>query len=81
MSLGLPVYNHFAGRKFFNQDTRGGYQGVWNCSIVMVIGHVNNIPTMHFFTGISRNTQSKSYMLSLTECVWDFQNNALWDTH
>ena len=20
-------------------------------------------------------------MLSLTECVWDFQNNALWDTH
>ena len=33
------------------------------------------------FAGISRNTQSKSYMLSLTECVWDFQNNALWDTH
>ena len=42
--------------------------------------HVNNIPTMQFFTGISRNTQSKSYMLSLTECVWEFQNNALWDT-
>ena len=20
-------------------------------------------------------------MLSLTECVWDFQKNALWDTH
>ena len=20
-------------------------------------------------------------MLSLTECVWEFQNNALWDTH
>ena len=20
-------------------------------------------------------------MLSLTACVWDFQNNALWDTH
>ena len=34
----------------------------------------NNIPTMQFFTGISRNTQSKSYMLSLTECVWEFQN-------
>ena len=43
------------------------------------IGHVNNIPTMHFFTGISRNTQSKSYMLSLTECVWKFRNNELWD--
>ena len=24
------------------------------------IGHVNNIPTMQFFIGISRNTQSKS---------------------
>ena len=28
-----------------------------------------------------RNTQSKFYMLSLTECVREFQNNALWDTH
>ena len=45
------------------------------------IGHVSNIPTMQFFTGISRNTQSKSSMLSVTECVWDFQNNASWDTH
>ena len=36
---------------------------------------------MQLFIGISRNSQSKSYMLSLTECVWDFQNNALWDTH
>ena len=43
------------------------------------IGHVTNIPTMQFFTRISRNTQSKlKYMLSLTDCVWDFQNNALW---
>ena len=39
------------------------------------IGHVNNIPTMQFFTGISRYTQSKSYMVSLTECVWEFRNN------
>ena len=45
------------------------------------LGHVNNIPTMQFFTGISRIPQSKSYMLSLTESVWDFQYNALWDTH
>ena len=42
---------------------------------------------MQFLTGISRNSQSKSdtymqgCMLSLTECVWNFQNNALWDTH
>ena len=27
------------------------------------IGHVNNIPTMHIFTGIFRNAQSKSYTL------------------
>ena len=46
---------------------------------LILIGHV--IPTMQFFAGISRNTQSKPYMLSLTECVWDFHNNALSDTH
>ena len=45
------------------------------------IGHVYNIPTIRFITRISRNTQSKSYMLSLTECVWEIRNNALWDTH
>ena len=45
------------------------------------IGDVKNIPTMQFYTKISLNTQSKSYMLSLTGCVWDFQNTALWDTH
>ena len=45
-----------------------------------VIEHVYNIPTMQYFNGTSRNTQSKSYMLSLTECVWEFRNNALWDT-
>ena len=33
------------------------------------IGHVNSIPTTQFSTQISKNTQSKSYMLSLTECV------------
>ena len=30
---------------------------------------------------ISSNTQSKSYTLLLTECVWEFRNNALRDTH
>ena len=50
-------------------------------SLARKIGHVNNIPTMQFFIGISRNTQSKSqYTLSMTECVWDFQNDALCDT-
>ena len=59
--------------------------GRFGCTsrLLITIGHVNKIPTMrwNFFSGISRNTQAKSYMLSLTECVWDFQNNALWDTH
>ena len=45
------------------------------------IGDVKHIPTMRFFNGISRNTQSKSYILSLTEWVQAFQCNALWDTH
>ena len=52
----------------------------WLCWLTPT-GHVNNIPTMQFFTWIARNTLSKSQMLSLTKCVWDFQNNALWDTH
>ena len=38
----------------------------------LLIVHVNSIPTMQFFTGVSRNTQSKSNMLSWTECVWEF---------
>ena len=37
------------------------------------------IPAMQFFTGIFRHTQSASYMLSLTDCVLEFQNNALRD--
>ena len=50
-------------------------------SVLALIKRVNNIPIMKFFTGIFRNTQSKSYMLSLTECVWELGKNALWDTH
>ena len=37
--------------------------------ILDTVVHVINIPAMRCFTGISRNTQSMSYMLSLTECV------------
>ena len=48
---------------------------------VIDLGHFNNIPAMQFFTGISRHTQSKSCRLSLTQCVWEFRNNALWATH
>ena len=39
-----------------------------------IIWHVKNIPTMQYFTDSSRNAQSKSYMLSLPECVWEFLN-------
>ena len=35
---------------------------------------------MQFCTGLSIKSQSKSYTRSFTECVWDFQNNAWWDT-
>ena len=50
---------------------------IWVSDITLpwLIGHVNNISAMQFFTGISRNTWSESYMLSLTECVWEFRNS------
>ena len=44
-----------------------------------IIPHVINIPTMQSFTGTSNYTQSKSYILSLTECLREFRNNSLWD--
>ena len=34
--------------------------------VVLPIGLVNEYPTKQFISGISRNTPSKSYMLSLT---------------
>ena len=49
----------------------------YNRDLIWWTRHVDNIPTMQFFAGIS----TKSYTPSLTEWVWDFQNNALWDTH
>ena len=44
------------------------------------IGHVNNIPTKQFFTEFPEILSQNHIMLSLPECVWDFQKNALWDT-
>ena len=47
----------------------------------VMMGHVNNIPTMQFRSVIPRNAQSKwCYMTSLTESVWEFRNEALWGT-
>ena len=46
----------------------------------LIVGHVSNLPTMQFMTGIPRITQSNSYMLSLTECSMEFHNDVLWDT-
>ena len=34
----------------------------------------SNIPTMQFFTRISRDAKSKSFMQWLTECVWELGN-------
>ena len=42
-------------------------------------GHVNNIPSMQFVTGISVNTQSKSCMLSLIIALWDTHYHALFN--
>ena len=35
----------------------------------------------NFSLELSETFSQNSYMLSLTECVWEFRNNALWDTH
>ena len=43
--------------------------------------HVDDVPTMQFFIGISGNTQSKLYKRYHRPSVLDFQNTALWDTH
>ena len=40
---------------------------------IKVIMHISDIPAVQFLNGIIRITQSQSYMLSLTESVWDFQ--------
>ena len=45
--------------------------------VIQVFISLWNIPTMQFFTGISRNTRSQSFVLALTECVWEIQNDAL----
>ena len=60
----------FGAGKCFGELSEFGC--VWLSTLSRSIGHVNRIPAMQFFTEISRNSQSKSYMLSLTECVWDF---------
>ena len=41
--------------------------------------HIGILTNMSHLT----RTQSKSYAraIPLTECVWNFQNDALWDTH
>ena len=65
---------------FINYISKHCIECWWLETCQVSVEHVNNIPTMQVFTEISRNTQSKSYMLSLTECIWEFPNNALWDT-
>ena len=72
----ICIYNsQYASREEWYHQQCTGMRSFWT------IWHSNKTPTMQFFTWISRNTQSNSYTLLLTECVWDFQKNALWDTH
>ena len=49
----FPTIKTYDNNKFLSSK----YELVAEISNVW-IGHVNNIPTMHYFTGISRNTQS-----------------------
>ena len=49
--------------------------------IFQVIGHVNNDSHTVNVNWNSEEYSVKSYGLSLTEYVWEFHNNALWDTH
>ena len=64
----------------YNYDADSNVIKVWLyvCEIVSVlillIEYVNSIPATQFSTGITRNNQSNSHMLSLTECVWEFRN-------
>ena len=48
--------------------------------MVIIIRHVNNIPTMQFFSGISRNILSKSSGLSSLEHAFEIWKNSLWKT-
>ena len=45
----------------------------------LLIGHVYNIPTTQFWAASTRDPQSQSFMLLMTEYVWESQNNAFWD--
>ena len=58
--------------------SRQGCTKLLSSLLKVIVEHViNNIPTMQSLTGISRNTQSKSDKLLLTEFAWVFRYNAL----
>ena len=48
--------------------------------LVDSIGHVCNIPTM-LFSRWNFQKYSVKIMYDIIECVWEFQTNAMWDTH
>ena len=46
------------------------------------IGYVDEYLTMQFFTGTFRITLSQGHKYAIIDwVVWDFQNNAFWDTN
>ena len=50
---------------------------LWKCCLYTIIGNIKNIPTMQFFWNFQSYSVEIVFMLSLPECVWDFQNNVL----
>ena len=76
-NLALCMVKIWFMRKIYKWSTLNHYT---NPNWILIV-HVNSIPTRQIFTGISSNTQSKLCVVSMTERVWDFRNNALWDTH
>ena len=49
---------------------------------IVLLGMLRTFPQSNFSLEFPEILKSKScIMLSLTECVRDFQNSALWDTH
>ena len=52
---------------------------LWLMVTLLSIGRVKNIPTMLFFTEIL--SQNLIYVCNHWLSVWEFQNNAFWDTH
>ena len=64
-------------QKFDHDQTNGNIDINKRVGVEECWSNINNVPTMQLFTGISRNTQAKLYMLSLSECVQGIQKQCI----